>query len=92
LPIQMRRFILVSALLTIGSGCGSTPPPLIGDNDSGVPPTIVKTGTCTVEGETAPCQVVTGVNNGIVNCYHGTQTCTNGQWGYCGDTSDAASD
>ena len=88
--------LIVALTLAIGSGCGSDAPPNIGDTDSGPVVTIIHSGGCSVEGQTVACQIVTGENNGITNCFHGFQRCTNGQWGACGapppdagDTSDA---
>jgi hypothetical protein len=68
-------------------GCSSSKPPaadpgdgIEGANGRG----FVRTGPCSVEGEVVQCHVETGRVGSVVNCFSGTQTCTNGRWGPCG--------
>jgi hypothetical protein len=90
-PILMRRMrTAIVVLFTVGA-CGTSMPPPLGDTDASTVVTIVKTGACSTEGETITCQVVTGETSGVVDCFHGVQTCTGGLWSVCGYPSDGSS-
>jgi hypothetical protein len=69
-------------------GCSSSRPPAAEPGDGLEGANLrgsVRTGPCSVEGETVQCHVETGRIGSVVNCFSGTQTCTNGRWGPCGN-------
>lgn len=43
-----------------------------------------RSGACDIPGETADCFVELPRHGTVANCFHGVQTCANGQWGPCG--------
>jgi hypothetical protein len=49
----------------------------------------IVSGRCTEEGARATCSSETGTDEGIVNCFVGTQTCHDGAWGECLATGSA---
>lgn len=44
----------------------------------------VQTGPCS-DGKTRECGVTLGRHGNVVTCFKGTQSCTRGTWGVCGD-------
>jgi hypothetical protein len=89
--IKKGCWILAFAGILVGCGGedrGSLPglqnPPNVqeqdaGDGGGGAPPSTTK---CT-EGATKDCKVQVGTHNGIVTCFLGTQTCSEGVWQEC---------
>lgn len=77
--------LLPPALFAVAvNGCGTeTRPGAASDGENGNG--YQQTGPCSIEGQTSTCHVETGRSGSIVNCFSGTQTCTNGAWGPCGD-------
>jgi hypothetical protein len=75
------------AVMLAAQACGSNPP-AAGDGHA-TPATgsgVVQSGPCTTEGQKVACHVETGRVDNIVNCFSGSQVCTNGMWGPCGGT------
>ncbi len=61
-------------------GCGTSHPPgLNADTNNGHP----VGSPCSPNGSTAICNIQTADHNGIIDCFHGTQTCQNGAWTAC---------
>ncbi len=85
------RWFAVGAVATAALvvACGSAKPGASDGASSamtavGTPGDVLRSGPCSVEGETAACHVQTGRSGPIVNCFSGTQICQDGVWSECG--------
>lgn len=93
--IHIRTAITMTMSVMMGGyGCaaesGRPPPAEYGEltlAPADVSETSLRAGPCDAEGETVTCRVETGRAGTIVNCFEGTQTCTDGSWSTCAEAS-----
>jgi hypothetical protein len=80
-------------LLSVAASCGADPthsaPPIGQGGASGTTGTgpSMTDATCTTEGATRACHVTLGQHGGVLSCFVGIQTCSNGRFGECTDGS-----
>lgn len=80
-------------LLSAAASCGAEPthftPPIGQGGASGTMstgPSMTET-PCSTEGATQECHVTLGQHGGVLSCFVGTRTCSNGRFGECTDGS-----
>src|SRR5690606_18709855 len=89
MPIRLNFKALVSFVLfglavsTSFSACSDAPPPAASVGFTGGTPRPV--GSPCDAGEVRPCSITLAEKAGVLDCYHGTQTCQDGRWGNGGD-------
>lgn len=75
-----------SAAMLVVAACSDKRPATLDEETSKVPPIPSPDGPCAPEGTTRDCHVVIGQHEGVLSCFTGSQTCTNGAWTACGST------
>jgi hypothetical protein len=82
----MTRVLGVALTCVLGAACSSggrpSPAPTPLDGVGIAPRSSVVASECT-SGEVQDCSVTLGVEEGVLNCYHGQQVCAEGAWGSC---------
>jgi hypothetical protein len=76
-------WFVASAGLLASQACSAARPGSA-DYEHSVLSAAVAAGPCLDEGATTSCNVETGRDGNIVNCFVGTQTCHDGAWSACG--------
>lgn len=68
------------AITVLVAACSESPPPAASVGLSGKPRPV---GSPCDDGDSQPCSITVSEKAGVLECYHGTQTCDDGKWGAC---------